>query len=149
MALQTGDQVPAFSTTNQLGETVTAQDLLGKKVVLYFYPKDSTPGCTAQACDLRDHYDVLLAQGYTVLGISPDSEKSHQKFKAKFDLPFDLLADVDHTLAEAFGVWVEKSMYGKTYMGIARTTFICDEAGKVVEVISKVDTKAHTAQILK
>lgn len=149
MALQIGDKVPVFTTTNQRGESVSNEDLLDKKVVLYFYPKDSTPGCTAQACDLRDNHATLTAQGYVVLGVSPDTEKSHQKFIAKFDLPFDLLADTDHSLAEAFGVWVEKSMYGKTYMGIARTTFVCDEAGQIVEVISKVDTKAHTAQILK
>lgn len=148
MALQLGDQIPAFASTNQRGEKVTYEDLLGKKVVLYFYPKDSTPGCTAQACDLRDHYQALQAQGYAVYGVSPDSEKSHQKFIAKFDLPFDLLADTDHSLAESFGVWVEKSMYGKTYMGIARTTFLIDPSGKITDIISKVDTKAHTAQIL-
>lgn len=148
MALQLGDQIPAFASTNQRGEKVTHEDLLGKKVVLYFYPKDSTPGCTAQACDLRDHYQALQAQGYAVYGVSPDSEKSHQKFIAKFDLPFDLLADTDHSLAESFGVWVEKSMYGKTYMGIARTTFLIDPSGKITDIISKVDTKAHTAQIL-
>ncbi len=148
MALQLGDSIPAFSSTNQRGESVTHEDLLGKKVVLYFYPKDSTPGCTAQACDLRDNYQALQSQGFTVLGVSPDSEKSHQKFIAKFELPFDLLADTDHSLAEVFGVWVEKSMYGKTYMGIARTTFLVDESGKITDIISKVDTKAHTAQIL-
>ena len=137
-----------FPVTITTSESVTHEDLLGKKVVLYFYPKDSTPGCTAQACDLRDNYQALQSQGFTVLGVSPDSEKSHQKFIAKFELPFDLLADTDPSLAEAFGVWVEKSMYGKTYMGIARTTFLVDESGKITDIISKVDTKAHTAQIL-
>ncbi len=149
MSLNTGDQAPAFTARNQNGDEVRLSDYSGKKLVLYFYPKDDTPGCTAEACDLRDNYHRFIEQGYAVLGVSPDSEKKHVKFIEKYELPFDLLADEDHSVAEAFGVWVEKSMYGRKYMGIARTTFIIDEQGKIAEVIDKVKTKEHTAQILK
>jgi peroxiredoxin Q/BCP len=148
MEVQAGDKAPAFSGKDQEGNTVKLSDFAGKKVILYFYPKDDTPGCTAQACNLRDNYDALLNKGYVVLGVSVDDEKSHVKFIKKFDLPFPLLADTDHAIVEAYGVWVEKSMYGRTYMGIARTTFIIDEQGIVEEVIRKVDTKNHTDQIL-
>ena len=116
--------------------------------MLYFYPKDSTPGCTAQACDLRDNYEKLLSQGYVVLGVSVDSEKSHKKFIEKYNLPFDLLADTDHKIVEDYGVWAEKNMYGRKYMGIVRTTFIIDEAGIITDIIEKVDTKNHTKQII-
>lgn len=116
--------------------------------MLYFYPKDNTPGCTAQACNLRDNYETLLANGFAVLGVSVDSEKAHQNFIKKFELPFPLLADTDHQLVEKYGVWVEKSMYGRTYMGIARTTFVIDEQGNIAEIISKVNTKNHTTQLL-
>jgi len=133
---------------NQLGKTVSLSDFAGKKLALYFYPKDDTPGCTAEACSLRDHYQTLLAQGYAILGVSPDNEAKHQKFIAKYDLPFDLLADTDHAVAEAYGVWVEKSMYGRQYMGIARTTFIINEHGILSEIIAKVNTKDHANQIL-
>ena len=149
MGLKVGDKVPDFETVNQAGEKVKHSDFKGKKVVLYFYPKDDTPGCTAESCNLRDNYEVLLKQGYVVLGISSDDEKSHQKFIKKYDLPFDLLADTDKKVHEIFGTWGEKSMYGRKYMGTIRTTFVIDEEGKVAEVIDKVDTANHTAQILK
>ena len=123
-------------------------EFLGKKVVLYFYPKDDTPGCTAQACSLRDNYEALIAKRFVVLGVSTDSEKSHLKFIKKYDLPFDLLADENQKIVEDYGVWVEKSMYGRTYMGTARTTFVIDEAGNIAEIIQKIDTKEHAAQIL-
>lgn len=148
MELQVGDQAPAFEALNQKGETVKLSDFSGKKVVLYFYPKDNTPGCTKQACNLRDNYKTLLDQGYVVLGVSIDGAKSHNKFIEKFDLPFDLLVDEDKTLVESFGVWVEKNMYGRKYMGTARTTFVIDEQGKIAEIIKKVKTADHTAQIL-
>ena len=149
MVLQIGDPAPAFATTDQNGNAVELADFQGKKVVLYFYPKDDTPGCTAQACSLRDSYDAMLARGYVVLGVSVDDEKSHKKFANKYNLPFPLLADTNHALVEAYGVWVEKSMYGKTYMGTARTTFVIDERGVIQEIISKIDTKNHAEQVLK
>jgi peroxiredoxin Q/BCP len=148
MELQVGDPAPEFSARDQDGKEVKLSDLKGEKVILYFYPKDDTPGCTAQACNLRDNYDKLLSQGYKVLGVSVDNEKSHVKFINKFNLPFPLLADTDHAIVEAYGVWVEKSMYGRTYMGTARTTFVIDENGIIEEIIQKVDTKNHTDQIL-
>lgn len=121
---------------------------MGKKVVLYFYPKDNTPGCTAQACNLNENLPALQAKGFEIIGVSVDGEKAHQKFINKYDLKFTLLADEDHQMVESFGVWVEKSMYGRTYMGIARTTFVIDEQGIITDIISKVDTKNHTEQIL-
>lgn len=148
MRIQMGQAAPDFSANNQNGKTLTLGDFKGKKLVLYFYPKDDTPGCTAEACSLRDHYQTFLAQGYAILGVSPDNEAKHQKFIAKFKLPFDLLADTDHAVAEAYGVWVEKSMYGRQYMGIARTTFVIDEQGMIAEVIEKVNTKEHGPQLL-
>lgn len=148
ITLQVGDKAPAFKSINEKGEKVSLADYKGKKLVLYFYPKDSTPGCTAEACDLRDNYEMFQKQGYEILGVSPDSEKSHVKFIEKYELPFSLLADEDHSVAEAFGAWGEKSMYGKKYMGILRSTFVIDEKGKIEKVIEKVDTKAHTKQII-
>lgn len=148
MALQTGDPAPEILAKDQSGNDVKLSDFKGKKVILYFYPKDDTPGCTAQACNLRDNYDSLLSKGYVVLGVSVDGEKSHQKFIKKYELPFPLLADTDHAIVESYGVWVEKSMYGKTYMGTARTTFVIDENGIISEIIQNVDTKNHTDQIL-
>ncbi|WP_159472066.1 thioredoxin-dependent thiol peroxidase [Dyadobacter sp. 3J3] len=148
MGLQIGEVAPEISAKDQNGNDVKLSDFKGKKVILYFYPKDDTPGCTAQACNLRDNYESLLIKGFVVLGVSVDNEKSHQKFIKKYDLPFPLLADTDHAIVEAYGVWVEKSMYGKTYMGTARTTFVIDENGIVSEIIQKVDTKNHTDQIL-
>lgn len=149
MKLNEGDKAPDFKVNNQKGEPTSLADYKGKKVVLYFYPKDDTPGCTKEACNLRDNYDTLLKQGYAILGVSPDNEAKHQKFIDKYELPFDLLADTEKEIAEAYGVWVEKNMYGRKYMGIARTTFVIDEKGIISEIIKKVDTKAHAEQILK
>jgi peroxiredoxin Q/BCP len=147
--LTVGDKAPDFRVNDQDGNPVTLSGLKGKKVVLYFYPKDMTPGCTAEACNLRDNYNLLLKQGYEVLGVSTDDEKSHKKFIAKEKLPFRLLADTDRKLHEAYGTWVEKSMYGRKFMGTARITFVIDENGVIDEIIGKVDTKDHTRQILK
>jgi peroxiredoxin Q/BCP len=144
-----GDQAPSFNGVNQKGESVSLSNYKGKKLVLYFYPKDDTPGCTAEACNLRDNYDLLLENGFSILGVSPDTEAKHQKFIDKYNLPFDLLADTEKEACNNYGVWVEKNMYGRKYMGVARTTFIIDEEGKIEEVISKVKTKDHTAQIVK
>jgi len=149
MNLNIGSPAPNFSANNQNGETLTLSNFTGRKLVLYFYPKDDTPGCTAEACSLRDNYQDLISQGYAILGVSPDTEAKHQKFIAKYNLPFDLLADIDNTVALAYGVWVEKSMYGRKYMGIARTTFVIDEQGNLAEIIEKVDTKNHATQIIK
>ncbi|MBW7845706.1 MAG: thioredoxin-dependent thiol peroxidase [Bacteroidia bacterium] len=146
--LKQGAKAPTFTARNENGEKVSLNDYKGKKLVLYFYPKDSTPGCTAQACNIRDNYQSYLAKGYEVLGVSPDSVKSHIKFKEKYNLPFSLIADEDHALAEKYGVWGEKSMYGRKYFGIFRTTFIIDENGKIEQIIEKVNTKNHTEQIL-
>lgn len=148
MALQVGDSAPVFSVKDQEGKQVKLSDFKGEKVILYFYPKDDTPGCTAQACNLRDNYDTLLNRGYKVLGVSVDDEKSHVKFIKKYNLPFPLLADTDHAIVEAYGVWGEKKMFGKEYMGIIRTTFVIDENGVIEEIIQKVDTENHTDQIL-
>ena len=147
--LKIGDKMPDFEVIDQNGNTVTSQDLLGKKTVIYFYPKDNTSGCTAEACNLRDNYDALLAKGYNVVGVSKDSAASHKKFAEKYELPFTLLADTSTAMLQAFGAWGEKKMYGKTVMGTLRRTFIFDENGILTEVIEKVDTKNHTAQILK
>lgn len=148
MTLQQGDPAPNFHAKDQDGNAISLSDFKGKKLVLYFYPKDDTPGCTAQACDLRDNYHSMLAQGYAVVGVSVDDERSHRKFIEKYELPFPLIADTDHAVVDAYGVWVEKNMYGRKYMGTARTTFVINEGGRIEEVISKVKTKAHTEQIL-
>jgi thioredoxin-dependent peroxiredoxin len=148
MALQVGEKAPSFEANDQNGNTVKLSDFQGKKVVLYFYPKDDTPGCTAQACSLRDNHETLLAKGFVVLGVSVDDEKSHKKFANKYSLPFPLLADTERHIVESYGVWAEKSMYGKTYMGVVRTTFVIDENGIIQEIISKVDTKNHANQLL-
>jgi peroxiredoxin Q/BCP len=149
MSLKVGDIAPDFAVNDQSGRQVKLSDFKGKKVVLYFYPKDNTPGCTAEACNLRDNYQALMRAGYVVLGVSKDDEKSHQKFIDKFELPFPLLADTEKDIHEKYGTWVEKSMYGRKYMGSARVTFLIDENGKIEEIIEKVKTKDHTAQILK
>ncbi len=150
MALNIGDKAPEFSGVDQNGNPIALKDFEGKKLVLYFYPKDNTPGCTAQACNLRDNYEALQAQGYAVVGVSPDSEASHQKFISKHELPFPLIADTDKAIHELYGTWKEKSMYGKTYMGTERTTFLIDENGTITEIWAgrKVKTKDHAAQIL-
>lgn len=149
MALQAGDKAPNFEGIDQDSKPIKLSDFAGKKLALFFYPKDNTPGCTAEACNLRDNYNALLEAGYAIVGISSDSAKKHQNFINKFALPFPLIADEDKRIHEQFGTWVEKSMYGRTYMGTARTTFIIDENGVIEEVIAKVKTKDHTAQILK
>lgn len=149
MTLKVGDKAPDFSINDQNGKLVNLAALRGRKVVLYFYPKDMTPGCTAEACNLRDNYQYLQKQGFEVLGVSTDSEKSHQKFIAKENLPFRLLADPNKTMHDAYGTWVEKSMYGRKYMGTARVTFIINESGVITDIIEKVDTKNHTEQILR
>ena len=148
MALKIGNKAPDFESINQNGDKVKLSDFIGKKVVLYFYPRDNTPGCTAQACNLKENYNTLKQNGYTILGISKDSPKSHQKFINKFDLPFDLIADEDQNIHMKYGTWIEKSMYGKNYMGTARWTFLIDEQGNIENIIQKVKTKEHTSQIL-
>jgi peroxiredoxin Q/BCP len=148
MKLKPGVKAPEFNVNDQNGKPVSLKSLKGQKVVLYFYPKDMTPGCTAESCNLRDNYKILQKQGYEVFGVSSDNEKSHQKFIAKEKLPFSLLADTDKKVHEAYGTWVEKSMYGRKYMGTARTTFLIDEEGKIADIITQVDTKNHTDQIL-
>jgi thioredoxin-dependent peroxiredoxin len=150
MALQVGDKAPAVLGLNQDGNEIKLSDFEGKKLVLYFYPKDSTPGCTAQACSLRDNYAELQKSGYEVIGVSADSGSSHQKFIAKQNLPFPLIADTEKTLSEQFGTWGEKSMYGRSYMGMFRTTFIINEKGIIERVITpkEVNTKNHAEQIL-
>lgn len=148
MELNIGDKAPEFEGKDQHGNTVKLNDYLGKKVILYFYPKDNTPGCTAQACNLRDNYSDLQQESYEVIGVSTDDEKSHQNFISKFDLPFTLLADTDKQIVEQYGVWQEKSMYGRKYMGTMRFTFIIDEKGIIRDIIRKVKTKEHTGQIL-
>lgn len=151
MALKIGDKAPEFLGLNQDGVEVTLSQYKGKKLAIYFYPKDSTPGCTAQACSLRDNYGALQAKGYEILGVSADSQSSHQKFIAKQQLPFQLIADTDLKLSEQFGTWGEKSMYGRTYMGMFRTTFIINETGHIEKIIEpkQVNTKTHAQQILE
>lgn len=147
--LTKGDKAPDFSAKDQNGNTVTLNQFTGKKIVLYFYPKDDTPGCTKEACNLRDNYQDLIDQGFVVLGVSPDTESSHQKFSSKFSLPFPLLADPEMTIIKSYGAWGEKKMYGKTYEGLLRTTFVIDENGLIDEVIHKVKTDDHAKQIFK
>lgn len=145
--LEVGQKAPEITATNQNGETIKLSDFLGKKVILYFYPKDNTPGCTTEACNFRDNYQALVKEGYEVLGVSVDSQQSHQKFIAKHDLPFNLLVDEDQKIVNDYGVWVEKNMYGKKYMGSARTTFLIDENGIIQHIIKKVDTKNASQQV--
>lgn len=146
--LKEGDKAPAITANDQNGKTITLSDFSGKKVVLYFYPKDDTPGCTAEACSFRDAHQSLLDKGLVVLGVSPDSEKSHAKFVDKYKLPFSLLSDGDKKIANDYGVWGKKKFMGKEYDGIHRTTFIIDETGKIEKIITKVDTKDSSGQIL-
>ena len=147
--LKEGDKAPAFTTTNQDGKKVKLSDFKGKRVALYFYPKDDTPGCTKEACSFRDADDVFRKKGIVVLGVSIDDEKSHQKFISKYQLPFDLLADTDKSIVEAYGVWGEKSMYGKKYMGTHRKTFLIDEKGKIVKIFDKVKVAEHADEVLE
>ncbi len=147
--LKVGSKAPSFKGKDQDGNTISLADFKGKKLILFFYPKDNTPGCTAEACSLRDNYALLQKNGFELLGISIDDEKSHQKFITKHSLPFPLLADPEKKVVNTYGLWVEKSMYGRKYMGTARTTFIIDEAGKISHIIEKVNTKDHAMQILQ
>jgi peroxiredoxin Q/BCP len=146
--LKTGDQAPDFSFADATGNQIKLSDYLGKKVILYFYPKDNTPGCTLEACSLRDGYDELRGQGYDVIGVSADAAKTHEGFKAKFNLPFTLVSDTDKSVLNSYGVWGEKMFMGKKFMGIIRTTFVIDEKGIISRVIDKVNTKDHAKQIL-
>jgi peroxiredoxin Q/BCP len=146
--LNIGDRMPSFEVMDQDGNKFNSEELLGKKTIIYFYPKDNTSGCTAEACNLRDNYQRLTEEGYNVVGISKDSVKSHKNFASKYDLPFTLLSDTSTEILQAFGAWGEKKMYGKTVMGTIRKTFIFDEEGILVKIIEKVDTKNHAEQIL-
>ena len=147
--LKAGDKAPEFSALIEDGSTVSSADYAGKKLVLFFYPKDNTPGCTAEVCDLRDNFDALKAKGYSLLGVSPDSEKKHQNFIAKFDLPFSLIADTDLKVIKDFGCWGLKKFMGREFEGVYRTTFLIGSDGLIEEVITKVKTKEHANQILK
>ena len=147
--LKIGDSAPAINSVDQNGDTITLEQFKGSNVVLYFYPKDMTPGCTMQSCNLRDNYQLLLDKGYVVLGCSADSPERHQKFIAKYDLPFPLISDESKEVLNAYGVWGPKKFMGKEYDGIHRTTFVIDENGIILDIITKVKTKAHTSQILE
>ena len=147
--LKEGLKAPSFAGIDQNGREVKLSDFSGKKVILYFYPKDNTTGCTAEACNLRDNYDSLLNKGFAVIGVSPDSEKSHKGFAGKYSLPFPLIADTSKKILNDYGVWGEKKLYGKSYMGVIRTTFIIDGQGIIEKIIEKVDTAGHTEQIFK
>jgi peroxiredoxin Q/BCP len=147
--VEEGKPAPDFELTSDSGESVKLSDLRGKPVVLYFYPKDDTPGCTTQACGIRDVYGELQQAGAVVLGVSPDDERSHVKFKEKYELPFTLLADTDHAVAEEYGVWGEKKYMGRTYMGVNRSTFVIDEAGNVKRVMHKVKPDTHADEVLE
>jgi len=147
--LKEGKKAPAFTGLNEKGEAISLSDFKGKKLILFFYPKDNTPTCTVEACNLSDNYEMLTQNGFALLGVSPDSARKHQNFIKKFDFPFSLIADTDQTILNAYGVWGEKQMYGKKYMGVLRTTFIIDENGKIEKIIDKVKAKEHTTQILE
>lgn len=147
--LKKGDKAPEFEGLNQSGEKISLDKFKGKKLILYFYPKDNTPGCTAESCNLNDNYQLWLAKGYEVVGVSPDSVASHKKFAGKFQFGFNLIADTNTEILKAYGVWGEKSMYGRKYMGVLRTTFVISEEGIIEEIIDKVDTKNHTEQLTK
>ena len=146
--LQVGDKMPHFEVMDQSGNMVSSESFIGKKTIIYFYPKDNTSGCTAQACNIRDNYDALIAAGYNVVGVSKDSAASHTKFIEKHSLPFTLLADTTTQMQQEFGVWAEKKLYGRSYMGTLRKTFIFNEEGILEKIIEKVDTKKHASQIL-
>ncbi|KAF0242531.1 MAG: thioredoxin-dependent thiol peroxidase [Sediminibacterium sp.] len=146
--LKEGSKAPAFKAVDQDGKTVSLADFKGKKVILYFYPKDDTPGCTAQACNLKDNYKALLKKGFEIVGVSVDSVKSHKKFQEKFELPFPLVSDEDKKIVDKYNLWGEKKFMGRTYMGTTRTTFLIDEAGIIKKIIAKPDTKNHTEEII-
>ena len=147
--IKIGDKAPEINSIDQNGEKITLKQFIGKKIILYFYPKDMTPGCTAQSCNLRDNYQQLLDSGYVVLGCSADSPEKHQKFIEKYDLPFPLISDQSKEVLNQYGVWALKKFMGKEYMGILRTTFVIDENGIIEDIITKVKTKEHTSQILR
>jgi peroxiredoxin Q/BCP len=147
--LEEGNKAPAFKGKDQNGNSISLADFKGKKVVLYFYPEDDTPTCTIQACNLRDNYLLLKKEGFTILGISPDEEKKHKKFEKKFDLPFTLIADPNHTIIDKYEVWGEKQLYGRKYMGLHRTTFLIDESGKIKKIIKKPKSKKHAEEIFE
>lgn len=147
--LEPGMQAPDFSGVIETGDSISLSDFKGKKLILFFYPKDGTPGCTAEACNLRDHYEELTQKGFELLGVSPDSAKKHTGFIAKHELPFHLLADTDQAVLKAYGAWGEKQMYGKTYEGVLRSTYVIDEEGVIAAVFNKVKTKTHAEQILE
>ena len=149
MLPEPGKKAPAFTGIDQNGATISLKDFAGQPLILYFYPKDDTPACTAQACNLRDNYGVLLKKGYKIVGISTDTVKSHKKFETKYSLPFSLIADEDHTIAEKYGIWGLKKFMGREYIGLHRTTFLIDEKGRIKSVITKPDTKNHTEQVLQ
>ncbi|WP_353195876.1 thioredoxin-dependent thiol peroxidase [Parapedobacter defluvii] len=145
--LKVGDKAPAINATNQYGEKVSLADYRGKKVILYFYPKDNTPGCTAEACNFRDNYESLLADGFEVIGVSINTERSHRNFTKKFDLPFNLLVDTDQKIVTDYGVWGEKMLFGRKYMGTLRVTFVIDEQGTITHIIDKVDNERAAQQV--
>ena len=147
--LKVGDVAPDFTGINQNEKKIGLKNFKGKKLILYFYPKDNTPGCTAESCNLSENYDSWIKKGFEVVGVSPDSVKSHQNFIGKYGLKFDLIADTEKEILQAYGAWGEKSMYGKKYMGVLRKTFVIDENGKIVEIFEKVNTKDHTSQIIE
>lgn len=147
-SLKVGEKAPVFEGVNQNGEKIKLSDFSGKKLILYFYPKDNTPGCTAESCNLNENYDAWLEKGFEVVGVSPDSQKSHQNFIKKFDLRFNLISDTEKEILQAYGAWGEKSMYGKKYMGVLRKTFVINEEGVIEEIFEKVKTKDHTNQII-
>jgi len=149
MKLESGQKAPAFEGLDENGKTVKLSDFKGSKLILYFYPKDNTPGCTAESCDLRDNYNMWLEKGYKVVGVSPDSQKSHQNFKQKFNLPFPLIADTEKKIIKDYGAWGLKKMYGKEYEGLLRTTFVIDENGTIEKIFEKVKTKEHSKQLLE
>jgi len=146
--LKEGDKAPNFTAKDQNGNTVSLSDYKGKNVILYFYPQDNTPTCTNEACNYRDNYQSLISKGFEVIGVSPDNEKSHKKFETKFTLPFTLIADTDRSIVEAYGLWAEKTTFGRTYMGVLRTTFVIDKKGVIKKIIDKVESKNASQQVL-
>lgn len=149
MKLKIGDKAPEFKGVDENGAELNLSNFKGENIILYFYPKDNTPGCTSESCDLRDNYNMWLEKGYQVIGVSPDSEQSHQKFKEKYDLPFPLIADPEKVIIKQYGAWGPKKLYGREYEGLLRTTFVIDDTGIISNIITKVKTKEHSNQILE